>query len=144
MAPPKRKSPSSAKAKTTPSRRPASRRTKQAPGGLKAGLSAFVAERFPFALSPAAAALDRALEARGGDPGRDAEALDALRGPLRDGLGRAFAPSGVDDLPDSTPGVAAAARLAAAAAEIVEACDGFLRRESVAASLTPEERREIL
>ncbi|HWP98923.1 MAG TPA: thiamine pyrophosphate-dependent enzyme, partial [Vicinamibacterales bacterium] len=45
---------------------------------------------------------------------------------------------------ETTPGVDVATRLAQAREEIVAACDGFLRREAIAASLTPDERREIL
>ena len=40
--------------------------------------------------------------------------------------------------------MAAAARWRAAVDELVEACDGFLRRAAIAASLTADERREIL
>ncbi len=43
-----------------------------------------------------------------------------------------------------TPGVPASKRLSQAAAEIQAACDGFFRREAIAASLTADERREIL
>ncbi|HEX2165179.1 MAG TPA: thiamine pyrophosphate-dependent enzyme, partial [Thermoanaerobaculia bacterium] len=58
-------------------------------------------------------------------------------------LGRIDA-AALPELPETTPGVAAADRLAAAAAELAAACDGFLAREAIAASLTPEERRELL
>ena len=51
------------------------------------------------------------------------------------------APDGIDE---TTPGVTAVKRLEQARAEIVEACDGFLAREAIRASLTADERREIL
>jgi 2-oxoisovalerate dehydrogenase E1 component len=35
-------------------------------------------------------------------------------------------------------------RLNEAVAEVIDACDGFLRREAIAASITPEEKRDIL
>src|SRR6185503_5399567 len=48
------------------------------------------------------------------------------------------------DLPETTPGTSARTRLEQASTELLDACDGFLRREAIRASLTPEERREIL
>ena len=38
-----------------------------------------------------------------------------------------------DGLPDTTPGVSVERRLALATTELLEACDGFLRREAIAA-----------
>ena len=48
------------------------------------------------------------------------------------------------DRVETTPGVDAAQRFEQAIDELVEACDGFLRRAALRASLTPDERREIL
>ncbi len=45
---------------------------------------------------------------------------------------------------ETTPGVSASKRLEQARAELVDACDGFLRRAAIEASLTKDERREIL
>ena len=108
---------------------------------LAARFGAFVTERFPFAL-------DRALEAlrsvSPADPAPDEAAIDALRAPLAKALESAFADAATDLLPDTIPGVTAAERLTAARAELMEACDGFLRREAIRASLTPAERIEIL
>jgi 2-oxoisovalerate dehydrogenase E1 component len=111
---------------------------------LRDRLGAFVAERHPFAL---AAALD-AYDATGTPPdvARDAEAIDALRPQFAEGLRARLAAEPVP-LPiaiETTPAVTAAERLAAARLELIEACDGCLRREAIAASLTPDERREIL
>ena len=39
---------------------------------------------------------------------------------------------------------AQSATVRATASQVVDACDGFLRRASIEASLTPDERREIL
>jgi 2-oxoisovalerate dehydrogenase E1 component len=111
------------------------------PPGLAERLGAFVAERHPFALLPAQAALAAVLTA---DPGRDPAAIEALRPLMREALVRLFDRLKGDKLPDTTPQVPAADRLRGAVAELVESCDGFLRRESIAAGLTPEERREIL
>ena len=44
----------------------------------------------------------------------------------------------------TTPGVSSAKRFDAAVEELVRACDGFLRRAAIRASLTADERREIL
>ena len=46
--------------------------------------------------------------------------------------------------PDPTPGVKASERLLQASQEIVDAADGFLSREAIAASFTRDERREML
>jgi 2-oxoisovalerate dehydrogenase E1 component len=114
------------------------------PAGVAARLGAFVAERHPFAL---AFALET-FEAVGGHAlkPRDHAALDALRTPFQRELARRLygvvrAPEG---LGETTPGVAAARRLEQARAEVVAACDGFLRREALCASLTRDERREVL
>ncbi|MDQ3071410.1 MAG: thiamine pyrophosphate-dependent enzyme, partial [Acidobacteriota bacterium] len=90
---------------------------------------AFVAERYPFAL---AAALE-AFDASGGDPAR-----------LGAELARRLDVAPAIDLPDTTPGVAASVRLAQAREELADACVGFLRREAIKASLTRDERREML
>src|SRR5690242_8998113 len=102
--------------------------------GLAARFGAFVAERHPFALEDALAALDAA--AAGREPRSEAD-VEALRAPLRRELARRLqargAPAG---LGETTPRVRAEERLAQAAAEVVDACDGFLRRQAIAASLT--------
>ena len=45
---------------------------------------------------------------------------------------------------ETTPGVPAERRYADAVTELADACDGFLRRAAIRASLTPDERLEIL
>jgi 2-oxoisovalerate dehydrogenase E1 component len=121
--------------------------------GLLARFASFVAERFPFALRPAVAALDMAV---GGDAidERSAAALDALRAPLRrllpQTLSDALAPDATaaqklrGEVPETTPGVGVGERLQQAIAEVVDAADGFLRREAICASLTDDEKRSIL
>jgi 2-oxoisovalerate dehydrogenase E1 component len=112
--------------------------------GLASRFAAFVAERYPFALPYA---ID-AFEAAGisAIKGRDAVKLDAARAALRRALAKALyeemtPPEGAAE---TTPGVPAARRLEQARAELVDACDGFLRRAAIEASLTKDERREIL
>ena len=106
---------------------------------LAARLSAFVLERFPFAASAAATAFESIV---GGDPAGP-DAIEKARAKFPQALRRKLqAPP--PDLPETTPAVAASARWTAAVTELVEACDGFLRRAAIEASLTPDERREML
>jgi 2-oxoisovalerate dehydrogenase E1 component len=106
----------------------------------------FVTERFPFALDVALEALAASEPPLGPSAtGLEAEAaIEALRPRLRDALRARLRARGLLELADTTPGVPAARRYEAAVDELVEACDGFLRRRALRASLTPDERREIL
>ncbi len=101
----------------------------------------FVVERFPFALQVAreafATSRPHAL--------RDAAAIDEFRvrfGPKLRGALQSLALTAAAE--ETTPGVTAAVRFAAAIDEIIGAVDGFLRRAVLRASLTPAERHEIL
>ena len=112
--------------------------------GLASRFGAFVAERHPFALAIALEAFESA--GVGAIKGRDAVKLDAARTPFRRALAKALydqviAPEGIAE---TAPGTTAIKRLEQARAEVVEACDGFLRRAAIEASLTKAERREIL
>jgi 2-oxoisovalerate dehydrogenase E1 component len=121
--------------------------------GLLARFAAFVAERHPLALRPAVTALDMATGGQSIDE-RDAFAIDALRDPLRRILVQTLTDFLSPDVsaaqklqgsvPETTPGVTVSERLHLAVNEVVESCDGFLRREAIAASLTADEKREIL
>ncbi len=103
-----------------------------APADLTARLCAFVLERFPFAIELVREALGTISGS--GD----------LRATVAAELTRALARLEVGDLPEPTPRVSAAQRLAQAREALVDACDGFLAREAIAASLTADERREML
>ncbi len=107
---------------------------------LSRELGAFVLERHPFA---AAAAID-ALAAAGGGQARGESAIDAVRQPFAAALRVRLEPLLPPALGETTPGVAAAQRFAGAVDEVVDACDGLLRRAAIRASLTPAERVEIL
>ena len=112
--------------------------------GLAARFGAFVAERNPFALTYALDAFEAA--GVGAIKTKDAVKLDAVRVPFRRALAKSLydqiaAPEGIAE---TTPGTTAIKRLELARAEVVEACDGFLRRAAIEASLTRAERREIL
>ena len=106
---------------------------------LAARFAAFVLERHPFAVQAAASALERAS---GGDLG-DADSIERARSAFARML-RSTLPAPPGGLPDPTPMIGAAARWQTAVDDLVDACDGFLRRAALAASLTQDERREIL
>jgi 2-oxoisovalerate dehydrogenase E1 component len=126
--------------------------TATAESPLLARFASFVAERHPLALRPAVTALD--MVASGPIDERNPAAIDALRDPLRRILGQTLSDFLSPDasaaqklagaVPECTPGVSVGERLHYAVAEVVDACDGFLRREAIAASLTADEKREIL
>ena len=114
----------------------------QRTAGVAARFGAFVAERHPLALAEALAAFEAAAQGRVPDT---ADGIDALRPAVREQLARRLRgrPAPID-LPETTPRTSAASRIEQAYAEVVDACDGFLRRAAIQASLTPDERREIL
>ena len=97
---------------------------------LASRFGAFVAERYPFALPEAMDAFDAAA----GDAA-------LLRRELTKRLRVRPVPPG---LAETTPRVSAEARIGQAHADLIDACDGFLRRAAIEASLTAAERREIL
>ncbi len=104
-------------------------------------LLSFVVERYPFALP----AVQRALQScDAAAHAADQRAIEQLRPTLCRALSTQLAEIAASDLPDTTPGVTVSARLQAARDELVEACDAFLIRDAIAASLTDDERREIL
>lgn len=95
---------------------------------LKEQFSAFIAERFPFALPAALAAFDAHGDACG------AVLAKQIAGTLPAKTGAA----------EVTPGVTAGARMRHAGEEIAAACIGFFERAAIAASFTNDERREML
>ena len=103
-------------------------------------LEAFVVERFPFAVAPVRAAFDACK----GSFKTDEAGLDALRPTFSSALRSRLQNLIPSERVDTTPGVDAAARFQLAIDELLDACDGFLRRAALRASLTADERREIL
>ena len=103
-------------------------------------LEAFVIERFPFAIGPTRAAFDVCKSAVRAD---DAS-LEALRPKFAQELRTRLQNIVPTDRSETTPGVDAPVRFQAAIEELLDACDGFLRRAAIRASLSPDERREIL
>ncbi|HEX5041354.1 MAG TPA: thiamine pyrophosphate-dependent enzyme [Candidatus Polarisedimenticolaceae bacterium] len=108
---------------------------------LESRFAAFAAERFPFALDLARDTLRRVL--RGKDVS-GAEGLRALRAPLASALRQAVEKTDARDLPETAPGTSAPERLRQAAEALAEEAEGFLAREAVLASLTAEEKRDLL
>ena len=110
--------------------------------GIAAKLTAFVLERHPFALP----AIRRLLDGLGSAPApRDQAEIDAFRSAFLAQLDAGLSNlADVEGIPDPTPRVSAVERLEQACRQLREDCDGFLRRASLIASLTRDERREIL
>lgn len=77
---------------------------------------------------------------------RDKAGLDTLRPVFRRELAsRLYRElSGGEAFDETTPGVSAIRRLEQARAQIAESCDAWLQREALSASLTNDERKEIL
>jgi 2-oxoisovalerate dehydrogenase E1 component len=109
--------------------------------GLASRFGAFVAEQHPFALAAAIEAFQRVASGTESDEA----AIEALRPRLRSELARRLdAVPLPDGLPETTPRTAAADRIVHARIALLQACDGFLRRAALEASLTRDERLEIL
>src|SRR3954451_1589920 len=107
---------------------------------LRREFGAFVLERYPFAATSAREAL---AEVTGVTPVLES-AIDRLRDPFAREFRARLHRLAPIDLVDPTPGVSATRRFEQAVEDIVLACDGFLRRAAIRASLTAEERLEIL
>lgn len=110
--------------------------------GIASRLGAFVAERHPFALDDALASLEAVAGER--VPSDEME-IDALRQAFGAELARRLdlcpVPTG---LAEAAPRISVEQRMDQARREVIDACDGLLRRLAIAASITPDERREIL
>ncbi len=107
---------------------------------LRREFGAFVLERYPFAATSAREAL---AAATGAAPVLES-GIDRLRDPFAREFRTRLRRLAPIDLSEPTPGISAKQRFEQAVEDIVEACDGFLRRAAIRGSLTPEERVEIL
>ncbi len=103
-------------------------------------LEAFVTERFPFAVAPVRAAFDACKSSFKAEE----TSLDPLRAAFEAALRTRLQNLAPTERVETTPGVEAPERFQLAIDELVDACDGFLHRAAIRASLTPDERREIL
>ena len=110
--------------------------------GVVRQLASFIVERYPFALADVLGAIQAvAPDGIGTTPAE----IDAVRHGFRHELGRRLQSKPLpSDLPETTPRTAAPERMRQAAEELLDACDGFLRRAAIERSLTREERIEIL
>lgn len=112
---------------------------------LRDRFAAFVLEKHPFALEPAVDAFESAWDAVPERLRDDRVAsIEALRLPFRQALTQLIDDEALPPLPETTPRTSASTRLGQAEAALIEDCDGHFRRESIEASLRPEERRELL
>ncbi|MBP7777799.1 MAG: hypothetical protein KA371_11760 [Acidobacteria bacterium] len=114
------------------------------PPSLASRFGAFIAEQQPALLR----LVLEVFEVSGGGKvkPRDKAGLEALRPVFRRELASRLyrEVSGGETLDETTPGVSAIRRLEQARAQIAETCDGWLQREALSASLTNDERQEIL
>ncbi len=114
--------------------------------GLELRLGRFLGESHPTSVNAGLQALSQVLRSME-DPAGDPDRFEAVRDRFRRELGKRLKRSAdrlPEDLGDPIPG-RRIHRIADAQREVIlEDCDGFLRREAIAASLTSEERREIL
>jgi 2-oxoisovalerate dehydrogenase E1 component len=110
--------------------------------GVARQLASFIVERYPFALADVLGAIHAiAPDGIGAAPAQ----IDTARNALRHELGRRLQSKPLpSNLPETTPRTAAAERMRQAAEELLDACDGCLRRAAIERSLTREERVEIL
>jgi len=110
--------------------------------GLASRFGAFVAERHPFALADALEAFEAVASGR--EPRTESE-IDGFRSSFRRELSQRFAATPIPEgLAEATPRVGSPARIAQARAELVDACDGFLRRAALAATITRGDQLEML
>ncbi len=116
----------------------------QAPADLISRFAAFVAERFPYALELTGEAFEAALGDSTESSWQEVAEIEKLRLRLTRELEQRVTDAGLPDTLETTPGVNAKQRLSQAMTELIEGCDGFLHREAIVASLTDDERRELL
>jgi TPP-dependent pyruvate/acetoin dehydrogenase alpha subunit len=110
--------------------------------GMARRLGAFAAERHPFALPDVLTAFDAVTAGR--EPSGEA-GIDALRPLFRRELSRILQQREVPrDLGETTPRTSANVRIRQAEDQLLDDCDGVLRRAAIEASLTRDERVEIL
>src|SRR4029077_19729063 len=110
--------------------------------GVASRFGAFVAERYPFALIEAVDAWEATT---GGREPKGEAAFEGVRPAFRRELARRLGSRAVPQgLCDTTPRTSAARRIEQAQLSLLDECDGFLRRLAIEASLTREERLEIL
>ncbi len=116
----------------------------ESPADLISRFAAFVAERYPYALELTGEAFEAALGNATDTAWRQVDEIEGLRQRLRRELRQRTSDAGLPGDLETTPGTTVKQRLGQAESELLDACDGFLRREAIVASFTEEERREML
>jgi 2-oxoisovalerate dehydrogenase E1 component len=111
---------------------------------LELRLLAHLAERHPFALEPVRSIVGGRLRSLRGSPAEREEGLEKQRARIVSRLREQLRLAAPPKTPETTPGVSAGERLKLATNEVIDSVDAFLRRDSITASLTAEERIEIL
>src|ERR1700722_12828594 len=110
--------------------------------GLARRLATFIVERHPLACALVLEAFDAS---GGGRIPLDEAAIERRRPVFVHELSRRLEATPLPpDLPEPTPRTTAATRMHQAHVELLDACDGFLRREAIERSLSRDERLEIL
>lgn len=111
--------------------------SRKPPNPLRNSLSAFVTERYPFALASVLGTFDALT-------GTDVATVGAaMHKALPDALRAQFKPHAQPAL-ETTPGVSSDVRVTQAINEVVDAVDGFFARTAIVAGLTNDERVEML
>ncbi len=112
------------------------------PEDLRLRFGAFAQEHFPFLAQQLEGALEEVLE---GSKILNSQGIEDLADPLGEELRRRLAPlRPLRNAEETSPGVSAEKRWSEAEAALSAALRGFFRRESLRASITPEEKREML
>ncbi len=104
-------------------------------------LQAFAIERFPSGAAEICAALESLLATL---DGRDGIAIDRLREAARNAVRERFEAAAPALSLETSPAVQAGERYAAETRRLVDEVDGFLHREAIRASISREEKRELL
>ena len=114
---------------------------------LRSRFTAFLAEKHPLCLLAAQESFHEALQ-DGLPHGHEAASFEAEIEMVRPFFGRRLLSRleeiKVADPLETTPGVPARTRLHQAFEQLVDDADGFFRREAIAASISVDERREML
>jgi 2-oxoisovalerate dehydrogenase E1 component len=108
--------------------------------GLDARFLSFIADRYPLSF----ALVEQAVRSQPSPTPRDPESIRRFGDRIHETIARQLREISASHLPDCTPGLSPDARLEAARAELLDASDGFFARAAIAASLTDDERREML
>ncbi len=103
----------------------------------------FLAERHPLLVNELANVIARVFVKSEGRPDRDPQAIEDLKEPIREDLESALNLRPLR-LGETTPGVSAEERYDFSKEDLLDSIDDQLERQRIAASITDDERRELL